>query len=437
MEITIPHNWKPELHQLPVMNSKARFKVLVWHRKAHKTTLALNQLVRSCFMRVGTYWYVAPFYSQAKKIVWDDPEMLGKYVPEVIWKHRNNSELKLHFPNGSILYVLGADKPDSLRGPNPFGVVLDEYGDMKKDVWSGIIQPIMTANPDSWTWFTGTPKGRNDFYHKYQYAKQGNEGWEAWMLKASESGLMKPEALADARNTTSQAFYSQEYECEFLEDATSFFRRVRENTYDAPNEVNTNHLYQVGVDLAKYQDWTVITPFDLNTFNVLRQDRFNQVDWNLQKARIQVAWHRYNKPQTVIDATGVGDPIVEDLINTGMSVIPFKFTEQSKKELLTNLSILLEQDKIKIPNDEALIDELASIRWELTPTGRTRIATLEGMTDDRVMSLALAVHGHTTPTPVVKRNVHEQINPDSKYDGTMVIDVDNSAPFSIDKLAHM
>lgn len=437
MEINVPHNWTPEAHQLPVLNSKARFKVLVWHRKAHKTTLALNELVRQAFRRVGTYWYVAPFLSQARKIVWDDPEMLGKYIPPFIWDQRNNSELKVPFPNGSILYVVGADKPDSLRGPNPFGVVLDEYGDMKKEVWSGIIQPIMTANPLSWTWFTGTPKGRNDFYAKYQYAKQNPGQWEAWMLKASESGIISKEALEDARHTTPQAYFQQEYECDFIDDATSFFRRVRENLYDATPEIHPDHQYQLGIDLAKYQDWTVITPFDLNTFKVLPQDRFNQVDWNLQKARMQVSWHKHNKALAVIDATGVGDPVVEDLIATGMSVNPFKFTESTKKELLSHLSILLEQDRIKIPNDEGLIEELSSIRYELTDKGKTRIATVDGMHDDRVMSLALAVWGHLTPVPVGKRQVYERVSPESKYDGTMVIDPDHAAPFSIERLSRM
>ena len=436
MEINIPHNWTPEPHQLPVLKSKARFKVLVWHRKAHKTTLALNELIRRACITPGAYWYVAPQLNQAKKIVWDEPEMLPKYLPQFIWDQRNNSELKVPFPNGSLLYILGADKPDALRGPNPRGVVLDEYGDHKSDVWPAIIQPIMTANTDAWTWFTGTPKGRNHFHHVYSYAKQHPGSWDAWMLKASESGIIRADALDEARLTSTQAFFEQEYECSFLENATSFFRRIRHNTYEANDTADLAHEYSLGVDLAKYQDWTVITPFDVNTFEVKKQDRFNQVDWNLQKARIQVAWHRYNRGIVTADATGVGDPIVEDLANSGMNVTPFKFTEQTKKELLTHLAILLEQDKIKIPNDDGLIEELESIRWELTERGKTHIATADGMHDDRVMSLALAVFGHFTPRTPQGRSTRVVV-PDSKYDGTLQPQ-DTGAPFwTRDQVARM
>lgn len=392
---------------MPVFSSPARFKVLIWHRKAHKTTLAINELIRWATAIQGTYWYVAPFYGQAKKIVWEDPQMLPKYCPPQIWANRNNTEMKIPFPNGSILYVLGADKPDSLRGPNPHGVILDEYGDMKSDIWNAIIQPIMTANPLAWTWFIGTPKGRNDFWTKYQYARD-NPNWYSSMLKASESGIITKDALLEAKKTSPEALYNQEYECEFVEGAGAFFRRIRQNTYDRHKVLPDQGDFQLGVDLAKHQDWTVITPFNVNYFIAYPQDRFNQIDWNLQKARIEVAARRHSSidtQQTALiwpDATGVGDPIVEDLKAKGLRIggdnsEGFKFTEISRQNLLNNLAILLEQDRIKIPDDEGLLNELESFRYELTERGKIKVGVPDGLTDDRVMSLALSVWGINEP----------------------------------------
>ena len=157
--------------------------------------------------------------------------------------------------------------------------------------------------------------------------------------------------------------------------------------------------FQIGVDLAKYNDWTVITPFNLNTFRIYPQDRFNQIDWNLQKARIQVAYGKYQGDKAVcIDATGVGDPIVEDLkkeVNIPETPFnhAFKFTAQSRADLLKHLAILLEQDKIKIPNDEGLIGELEAFRYEMSENGNLKVRVPDNMTDDRVMSLALACWG--------------------------------------------
>jgi phage FluMu gp28-like protein len=146
----------------------------------------------------------------------------------------------------------------------------------------------------------------------------------------------------------------------------------------------------MGVDLAKYQDFTVITVIDLHTFKVQKQERFNQIDWNLQKAKIEAMYLRYGKPLIYIDSTGVGDPIYEDLFRKGLRVDSFQFTERSRKDLLNNLALKLEQDKIKIPDNDVLHNELMSMKYELTERGKIKLVVPEGLHDDCIMSLALA-----------------------------------------------
>ena len=375
--------------------------------------MGLNRLIVKAMEDVGVYWYIAPFYSQAKKIVWQDPEMLPKYLPHIIWDKRNNSELFVTMPNGSLIYVLGADHPDSLRGPNPRGVVLDEYGDMKPEIWSAIIQPIMAANPKAWCWFMGTPKGKNDFWAKLQLAKDNPQTWFSSILKASESGIISKEALEEAKRTTTQQFYNQEYECDFLDNASSVFRRVRLCLWSGELEPLSSRSYKLGVDVAKYNDWTVITPIDRASLKAGKQDRFNHVDWAVQIPRIEAASYRFNSATVTLDSTGVGDPLCEQLQAHGIPLDPpegFKFTEVSRKQLLEHLAILFEQDKIRIPNDEGLIDELESFRYFMSEPGlmterpKIRMGVPDGMTDDRVMSLALAAWGLNEP---ISENITE------------------------------
>lgn len=317
--------------------------------------------------------------------------MLAKYCPPQIWEKRNNTEMYLTFPNGSILYVLGADKPDALRGPNPKGVVLDEYDDMRPEIWSAIIQPIMIANPNSWCWFVGTYKGVRDLYKKFQYA-QDNPNWFSYKLKASESGIIAPEDLEEAKKTTTQDFFKQEYECEAIEGAGSFFRGIDQCIWDGTMPYDRRRSYQIGVDLAKYQDYTVVTPFDLTSFKAGIPERFNQIDYTLQKARIEATYLRYGKAKVIMDSTGVGEPIFDDLRGQRIQNIEaFHFTENSRRDLLVNLQILIEQGKIQIPNYEPLINELRAFQYVLGDRGKVKIAVPEGMHDDCVMSLALAV----------------------------------------------
>jgi len=153
-------------------------------------------------------------------------------------------------------------------------------------------------------------------------------------------------------------------------------------------------LYQLGVDLAKYNDFTVISPFNLNDFHLQKQDSFNQMDYNLQKARIENAYLKHNKGMIVIDSTGVGEPVFDDLYARGMNITPFRFSggpNGTRTQLLKNLQILLEQDKIKIPDDDILITELKSMTYSLNENGTTSIQVPDGKHDDRIMSLALSV----------------------------------------------
>jgi hypothetical protein len=149
------------------------------------------------------------------------------------------------------------------------------------------------------------------------------------------------------------------------------------------------HLYQLGVDLAKYQDFTVITPVDMQTFKVGRPERFNRTDWPFVKSRIEATAHKYNHAKVWVDQTGLGDPIVDDLKHAGLTVEGYKFTEVSRRQLLDNLQLLLSQDRIKIPNDQGLIAELQSMAFTLGETGTLHLNVPEGLHDDYIFSLAL------------------------------------------------
>lgn len=401
MPITIPHNFKkPTSYQIEYLSSKKRFSILVWHRRARKTRTALNRQIMRIIERKekGVCYYVLPTYRQAKQVVFD--ALIGDHVPAEIYDKKNDSELAIYYKNGVIQRFIGAEDYDKHRGTNPFDVVFDEFSEEPEEIWTAIFQPVLMENGGTAT-FVFTPKGKNHSWKLLQMAKE-NPLW-FWSLKGvKDTNVFTEEELNEIKRNTPQSLYAQEYEVEFVDGAGQFFRRIRKNTYDhLSKELTTQGDFQIGVDLAKYQDWTVITPFNLNHFIVYPQDRFNQIDWNLQKARIEVSALRFSDALIWPDSTGVGDPVVEDLKNRGLRIgnegVGFKFNENSRTQLLNNLAILLEQDKIKIPNDEGLISELESFRYELNESGKIKIAVISGMTDDRVMSLALSVWGVKEP----------------------------------------
>lgn len=373
---------------LPFLAAKQRFKIAVIHRRGRKTRMALNQQIARSQVRKGTYYFVLPTYKQAKQVIWD--ELIKDHLPMEIVDKKNDSELAVYYKNGSIQRFVGSDDPDKHRGVNAVDWVFDEYSEQDPRMWLEIAQPILRENNGTAT-FTFTPRGRNHAYKLLQFAKDHEDEWFTTVIPATDTLVFSDEELRQAKMSMPLALYEQELMCSFVEGSSAFFRRVEANVWHSiTDRPIPGHVYTLGVDLAKYQDFTVITPFDLTTFHALPQERFNQIDWNLQKARIEAASLRYNGALVRIDATGVGDPVVEDLMSRGIPIEPFKFTEQSRRELLNHLAIYLEQDKIKLPNDEGLIEELNGFQYSLSDTGKLRADSVFDH-DDRVMSLALAV----------------------------------------------
>lgn len=396
MELNVPYQFTPRPYQLEVLKSPKRFKIAVFHRRGGKSKMAFNEQIRKAVSVKGIYYYFLPTYKQAKQVIWDS--LVKEHIPPEIVKKFNESELAIHYKNGSIQRIVGCEDVNKHRGINPIDVVFDEYSEENEEIWTAIIQPVLRENHGTAT-FIFTPKGKNHAWRLLQQAKDDPDWFTSIKTVLDTKGISDDE-LEKAKKSTPQAFYEQEYMCSFLDNAGSFFRRIRNNTYDPEVRVfdaKPGFSYQLGVDLAKYQDWTVITPFCLNDFYVGQQERFNQVDWNLQKARIEAQARRFNSSRVIIDSTGVGDPITEDLERQGLAIESFKFTEISRRQLLDNLALLLEQDKIKLPNDEGLLVELESMRFELGDRGKIKVNVPHNMTDDRIMSLALAVHSPGLP----------------------------------------
>lgn len=210
-EIVIPY--LPRKHQLTLHEAldNNRFVVGVMHRRFGKTVAAINQIVKraiECDLESPRYAYVAPTYTQAKRIAFD---YLVKYT-KPLGAVANISELRVDFW-GRRISLHGADNPDSLRGAYYDGVVLDEVGDMNPKVWNEVLRPAL-ADRLGWALFIGTPKGNNHFKELRDRAED-TEDWALVEFKASETNIIIESELKAAEAEMGQDKYRQEFECDF------------------------------------------------------------------------------------------------------------------------------------------------------------------------------------------------------------------------------
>lgn len=381
------------------MGNKARNKVLVLHRRAGKTALAVNQLIIEAMKPENagrTFWYIAPTYAQGKEVVWADPRMLFNFLPEALIEKKNESELWVKTFNNTRIAIKGGEEPDTLLGADPYGVIVDETQNQKEELYSRILRPILAANR-GWIWFLGTPRYKDHFFQKAVYA-DSHPDWQYYHLSALTSGVIGLDELDEIRQNTPEDIFRQDYLAEFLDGEGVVFRNVRELAVYPMEDPIDGHTYSIGVDLARKSDFTVLTVYDQSTRRVVCIERFNNIDWSFQKAKIEALARRYQthgRPSRLkVDSTGVGDPIYQDLRDAGLFVNPVVFTNKLKEEMIQGLRIMFDHKTIFLPRYKPLIDELEVFEQTVLGSGRSRFAAPEGMDfhDDCVFSLALAVY---------------------------------------------
>ena len=383
-------NYSPHLKQALVHKSKARFRTLCSGRRFGKSILASTEAVLAIMKADTRVWIVAPNYELAKKVFREVIIIMNKYLSKWILK-QSESMSYMKLINGSELVGKSADNPVSLLGEGLDLLIIDEAASIKREVWEEYLRPTL-ADRQGCAIFISTPKGKNWFFEEYVRGQDKEiKETESWNFLTSDNPYIPKDEIAHAKKNLPERVFLQEFLGVFIEDIGGVFRGVRECVGGRLEEPDPNKSYVMGVDLAKYQDYTVVIVIEKVNKQVVYFDRFHKLDWNFQKNKIINVVRRYNNAQCIIDATGIGDPIYDDLNRLGLNIVPYKISGTSKKPLIENLSLQIQEKGISYPDIPELINELNIYAYKQNPTtGHTAYSAPEGYHDDIVIALALA-----------------------------------------------
>lgn len=203
---------------------------LIWHRRSGKDEIALHRTACAAFERTAGYWHMLPEYSQARKAIWDavNPHTGRKRIdeafPHELRSRTVDQEMKIVFKNGSTWQVVGSDRPDSLVGSTPAGIVYSEWA-LSNPNARAYLRPIVAEN-NGWQMFITTPRGRNHAHTTLKAAEKimlsGGDAF-AQVLDAYETGVLTAERLeeelrayiAEFGEDYGRAKFEQEYGCSF------------------------------------------------------------------------------------------------------------------------------------------------------------------------------------------------------------------------------
>lgn len=392
LTITLP---KPLPWQAQVTRDAGRFNVVAVGRRAGKTAHGIDRCADPSVLCEPVGWF-SPTYKDMLD-VWR--EVGQRFAP--ITARANASDRRLEYVTGGVLEFWSLENVQAGRGRKYKRVIIDEaaFVPALMDAWNYAIRPTL-ADLKGDAWIYSTPKGRNGFWQMYQWGVDPERpDWRCWQMPSSVNPLIAPSELEEMRRNYPERVHAQEILAQFVEDAGSVFRGVMAAATATPRDrAEREGQYVCGVDFARDNDFTAVAVFDLFNRELVHLDRFTNVEYTVQLARLNGLYERFKPLAIVAESNSMGGPMVEFMRRNGLPVRPFVTTNATKAQVIESLALAFEQGSIKIIPDPVLIAELQAYELERLPSGLIRYGAPAGMHDDTVIALALAYYAASQPS---------------------------------------
>ena len=311
--------------------------------------------------------YITPTLKLAKKFFKDF------HLPPEIIKSYNGSEYFIEFVNGSQLWFYSSEQADKIRGITLDYLILDEIAFYKDGeyLYYGVLQPTLKVRGKK-TLIISTPNGKDNIFYKLY-----NSYPSITKTIYDDSYCKDIEAI---KKNTPEIIFKQEYLCQFLDNTGTFFQGFKEQEFT----FDTTEVY-FGLDLSSVgKDETILT--------LINKDL--QVVQYVVKGTLDVKYKQIADIINKYDAKGyaeqnsIGEPMINEivkLLNKPSNLRKWLTNNKSKTTIISKLAIKLPSI---IYNDKELTKQLNQFQYKILPTGTM---TFQGLKDDRVMSLAIAL----------------------------------------------
>ncbi len=373
-------------------NSTARENVLVTGNRWGKSFVSAVKLIHHALYRVRPLSFDSGgrYRAVAASITQDQANIIFHLVLQLLRRceYRDLLEAglewrpypKLIFGNGATIEARSTqNRGEHLLG-NDFDLfVFDEVAFEQHPEY--VVEEVIMmrlADREGRLDLVSTPNGKNWFYQRATEIQNGKRPGYLHSGDSRENSFVSRDYLDDRVKYFSEARLQQNIMGAFVDSGGEIIAgknidralALSESISLAPTDTAVRYIS--GWDLARKKTATVgITVAISNgTAHVVALERFKMLDWTVVLQKIAQRQASY-PGQLVIDSTGLGDVIVEQLATYHpLSVI---FTAATKAELLTNVELMHAKGEVsygrwELPDGPgrtwSLEDELRGARWD-------------------------------------------------------------------------
>lgn len=298
----------------------------------------------------------------------------------------NASTLTIEFKNGAEILFKSAAQGENLRGDTITGIlIIDEAAFIPDEIIETILPTIDANNAN--LMIISTPLFTSGYFYE-EYISAGNNKLVLNWNNYDTSEFLSATRLEEYRQKLSPNKFKSEYLGQFITENGLLFNNLQ-NCIGTPS--NEDKVY-IGIDFAtgSGSDYTAICGINDNGEQVFIKrvkdmPPTQQVDW------LANIINSYKTVKILAEQNSIGKVYI-DMLKKKIKVPITNWTtsNSSKKDLVTNLQLALENKQITILSDDYMLDELR--KYQADVNLRTNVVTYNASVgnDDQVIALMLA-----------------------------------------------
>lgn len=396
-------------YQREDVECEARFRWNCWARQTGKSfTKSLRRILRG-LARGRTQIFLSAGERQSRELMQkarqhcEALKIATDFYDNRFFRDLSIKQLEIRLPGGVRIIGLPAN-PQTARGFTG-DVLLDEFAmhAFDRDIWAAMFPSLLRG--DGELDVASTPKGRSNVFNQLR----DNEHFSTSIVTLPDAVAQGLDVDVDQIRSAmgDEELYRQEFLCEFLDEATAFLTYEQISgcvdptlkLCESPAELaDAPHELFVGVDVGRMRDLTVIWVVTCQE-DVLRTTalfELSRTPFRVQFDLLSEILSTRRVRRCCIDAGGLGMQLAEQAVERfgGHRVECITFTTALKSHMASALRIAVENQRIRIPNDDRIRRDWHSVERTVTESGHFRLTAprREGSHADRFWAAALAVH---------------------------------------------
>src|SRR4030066_284359 len=360
-------DFKPFNYQEKLLNDPAKRIIACMGRQTGKTTTIATKAIHYAFTHPKTTTLIiSP--SMRQSMIMFDKILQFTHATSILTKSiTRKTRTIIQLTNASTMVAFPCSE-HLLRGYSAQLVICDEASFIPETVITEIVFPMLSTTNGT-AILLSTPWDKNHFFYKAFL----NPNYSTHKIQSSENPLIPQAFLQEMNRNRPAEAYKREYLAEFTEAATSYFpqelirkcienaQRINLEPFVSLEQEIPKAEYFAGLDLGTLQDHSAlaIVQRENDTLKLVYKHEFPlNTSYTEVIATTARANQKFHLQKLLIDQSGIGEPILEALREQGIqNAEGTTLTQDTKTEILTNLKLTMEQNRLALPYDKRLCEQ--------------------------------------------------------------------------------